>query len=125
VDLGLETPDHPIWVRGESVMTGELVNNLIDNALRYGGKQVTLRVTEQETGVELSVEDDGPGVPEAEAERIFERFYRVPGSKVDGSGLGLSIVREIAHGLGARCGYRSRDGGGACFYIRFPKAVQA
>lgn len=125
VDLGLETPEHPLLVRGESIMTGELINNLIDNALRYGGKQITLRVTEQEAGVELSVEDDGPGVPAAEAERIFERFYRVPGSKVDGSGLGLSIVREIAHGLGARCGYRQREGGGACFYVRFPKVVPA
>ena len=62
-------------------------------------------------------------VTAAEAERIFERFYRMPGSRLDGSGLGLSIVREIAHGLGARCGYRSREGGGACFYVRFPKAA--
>jgi signal transduction histidine kinase len=55
--------------------------------------------------------------------RIFERFYRAPGSKAGGSGLGLSIVREIAHGSGAECGYRPREGGGACFFIRFPKAA--
>ena len=123
VDLGLETPDHPLTVCGEPVMAGELVNNLIDNALRYGGAQITLRVTEQGEWVELSVEDDGPGVPVAEAEQVFERFYRVPGSKVDGSGLGLAIVREIAHGCGASCGYRPREGGGACFFVRFPKAA--
>lgn len=122
VDLGLETPEHPIHVHGEPLMIGELINNLIDNALHYGGSQVTLRVAQTEQGVELSVEDDGPGVPEAEAGRIFERFYRVPGSKVDGSGLGLSIVREIAHGCGAECGYRPRPGGGACFYVNFPKS---
>ena len=122
VDLGLETPEHPIHVHGEPVMTGELINNLIDNALRYGGAQITLRVAETEVGVELSVEDDGPGVPEGEAVRIFERFYRVPGNRLDGSGLGLSIVREIAHGYGAESGYRPREGGGACFYVIFPKA---
>ena len=121
VDLGLETPEHPIHVHGETVMIGEVINNLIDNALRYGGPQVTLRVAESESGVELSVEDDGAGVPKSEVERIFERFYRAPGSKAGGSGLGLSIVREIAHGNGAECGYRLREGGGACFYIRFPQ----
>ena len=121
-DLGLETPEYPIYVHGEPVMAGELINNLIDNALRYGGSRITLRITENETGVELAVEDDGPGVPAEEAERIFERFYRVPGSRLDGSGLGLSIVREIAHGCGAECGYRPREGGGACFFVSFPKA---
>jgi two-component system sensor histidine kinase TctE len=122
-DLGLETPEHPIYVLGEPVMTGELINNLIDNALRYGGPQITLSVAETEQGVELSVEDDGSGVAAAEAERIFERFYRVPGSKVDGSGLGLSIVREIARSHGAECGYSAREEGGARFYVRFPAAV--
>ncbi|MDE2600293.1 MAG: sensor histidine kinase N-terminal domain-containing protein [Rhodocyclaceae bacterium] len=125
VDLGLDTPAHPIFVRGEPLMTGELINNLIDNALRYGGAQITLRVSETPQGVELSVEDDGPGVPAAEAERVFERFYRVPGNKVDGSGLGLSIVREIAHGFGAECGYRQGAGGGACFFVLFPNTPEA
>ena len=87
-----------------------------------GSARITLRITENETGVELAVEDDGPGVPAEEAERIFERFYRVPGSRLDGSGLGLSIVREIAHGCGAECGYRPREGGGACFFVSFPRA---
>ena len=123
VDLGLETPEHPLYVLGEPVMTGELINNLIDNALRYGGSQITLSVAALDDGIELAVEDDGPGVPDSETEKIFERFYRVPGSKLDGSGLGLSIVREIAHGNGAECGYRPRVGGGACFFVRFPKAA--
>ena len=121
-DLGLETPEHPIYIHGEPVMIGEVINNLIDNALRYGGAQITLRVAETEAAVELAVEDDGAGVPEGEKERIFERFYRVPGSKLDGSGLGLSIVREIAHGAGAECGYRQGAQGGACFFVVFPKA---
>ncbi|HTH94362.1 MAG TPA: sensor histidine kinase N-terminal domain-containing protein [Rhodocyclaceae bacterium] len=120
-DLGLDTPDHPLYVLSEPIMTGELINNLIDNALRYGGPQITLRVADIGTMVELSVEDDGPGVAEHDAERIFERFYRAPGNKLDGSGLGLSIVREIARSYGAETGYRRSEEGGACFWVRFPK----
>ncbi len=122
VDLGLETPGHALYVTGEPVMLGEIMNNLIDNALRYGGEKITLQVVERDERIELSVEDDGPGVDIAERERIFERFYRVPGASVEGSGLGLSIVREIARTCGAECGYRDLPGGGACFYVSFPRA---
>ena len=103
-------------------MLGEVINNLIDNSLRYGGQKITLKVIERDERVELSVEDDGPGVDAADHERIFERFYRVPGAHVEGSGLGLSIVREIARSCGAECGYRDLPGGGACFYVSFPRA---
>lgn len=122
-DLGLDTPGHAIAISAEPVMIGELINNLIDNALRYGGKHITLKVLEKDQRVELAVEDDGPGVSPAESQRIFERFYRVPGASVDGSGLGLSIVREIARAAGAECGYRDLSGGGACFYVSFAKAA--
>lgn len=123
VDLGLDTPAQPLYVQGEGVMLGELINNLIDNALHYGGPHITLRVASlPEGGVELSVEDDGQGVPAEEEARIFERFYRAPGSSGDGSGLGLAIVREIARGFGAEAGYRRGTEGGACFFVRFDPA---
>lgn len=124
-DLGLEAPEHPLYIEGEPLMIGELINNLIHNALRYGGRQITLRVAEVDQGIELSVEDDGPGLSGVEKEKVFERFYRVGGSPVDGSGLGLPIVREIARSHGGECGYRQREGGGACFFVRFPKAKAA
>ena len=71
--------------------------NFVDNALRYTGHggHVTVRVLAH-NGVVLSVEDDGPGIPIEERERVFERFYRVLGTGEQGSGLGLPIVREIA-----------------------------
>lgn len=100
IDLGFEQPGHPIMVLGNPVMLRELLSNLIDNALRYtpAGGHVTVRVrTNKEEGLAiLEVEDTGPGIPPAERPHVFERFYRILGSNVEGSGLGLSIVREIA-----------------------------
>jgi two-component system sensor histidine kinase TctE len=100
IDLGFEQPDHAIMVQGNAVMLRELLSNLIDNALRYTppGGSVTVRVCPGEGGglALLEVEDTGPGIAPAERSHVFERFYRILGSNVAGSGLGLSIVREIA-----------------------------
>lgn len=86
-------------------MLRELLNNLVDNALRYtpAGGAVTLRVRadNNERKAVIEVEDTGPGIPAAERSHVFERFYRILGSASDGSGLGLSIVREIAQQHGA------------------------
>jgi two-component system sensor histidine kinase TctE len=75
-----------------------MLTNLIDNALRYtqSGGQVTVRLACHQETIVMEVEDNGPGIPEGERERVFERFYRVLGSSKDGCGLGLAIVREIA-----------------------------
>lgn len=106
IDLGFEQPGHPIMVLGNPVMLRELLSNLIDNALRYtpGGGSVTVRVRANavEEQAILEVEDTGPGIPPAERAHVFERFYRILGSNVEGSGLGLSIVREIAQQHDAR-----------------------
>lgn len=96
VDLGFELEDS--WTRGDALQLKELLANLLDNALAYGapGGQVTVRTRPESGRAELEVEDDGPGIPLPEAERVFERFYRMPGTPGDGCGLGLAIVREIA-----------------------------
>ena len=79
-------------------MLREALANLIDNALRYTPPQgvVTVRSGMRGAFAILEVEDNGPGIPRDERERIFERFYRIPGSSSEGCGLGLAIVREIA-----------------------------
>ena len=86
-------------VHGLPVLLGELVRNLVDNALLYtpAGGTVTVRVTEDPFGqvVVLQVEDSGPGIPPAGREKVFQPFYRAPGTGVEGSGLGLAIVQEI------------------------------
>lgn len=98
IDLGYEGAEQAAWVEGNLALLRELVVNLVDNAVRYtpAGGRVTVRVAAGER-VLLEVEDTGIGIPEADRERVFERFYRVLGTETEGSGLGLPIVRGIAH----------------------------
>lgn len=117
-DLGLAVEVPTATVSGDATLLAELIGNLIDNALRYGGPNITLSVATT-PHPELSVRDDGPGIPEPERQRVFERFHRVPGSPGDGSGLGLSIVSEIAAAHGAVVGLETPDGGGLCVCVRF------
>ena len=98
IDLGFESADSDFLIAGNGLLLGEMLNNLIDNALRYtpSGGHVTVRISRDDETVVLEVEDNGPGIQECERERVFERFYRVLGSNQKGCGLGLSIVREVA-----------------------------
>ena len=123
VDLGFAGDPGPVWLLGHEPLVGEMLNNLIDNALRYGarsGQSVTVRLT-SDPQPEIAVEDEGPGVPPEERSRIFERFHRVSGTAAGGAGLGLAIVREIARSHGAEAWVEpGADGRGAVFRVRFP-----
>jgi signal transduction histidine kinase len=117
---GAEASGQPVVLRGDARLLRRLVKNLLDNARRHGGgAQVEARVERLDAGARLRVSDRGPGVPEAERERIFEPFYRPPGAPETGSsyGLGLALVRQIAraHGGDARC--LGREGGGTVFEV--------
>jgi two-component system sensor histidine kinase TctE len=113
-------------IAGHPLLLRELMNNLIDNALRYTprGGSVTVRVVADGRRVLLEVEDSGPGIPDGERDLVFERFYRVLGTGVDGSGLGLPIVREIAAQHGATVEVDDARPGetppGAQFTVSFP-----
>ena len=102
IDFGYEGAppgDLSLRIKGHRLLLGEMLRNLIDNALSCTppGGTVTVRVAGAATQhVLLQVEDSGPGIPVAEREKVFRPFYRVLGTPVDGSGLGLAIVREIA-----------------------------
>ena len=123
IDLGFEAPKEPAMVLGQSVLLGEALKNLIDNALRHvpDGGHVTVRVVGAASRVDLEVEDDGPGVPGDQRDRVLERFYRLPGDKSEGCGLGLAIVKEIADSHGARITLASgRDDRGLLVRISFP-----
>ena len=121
-------------VQGNPILLKEMVRNLVDNAINYtpsseerpGVITVRLLVDSYSQSLVVHVEDNGPGISTAEKERIFEPFYRALGSNVDGSGLGLSIVREIAQSHGATVSVDMAHPGqtppGACFTIRFAKA---
>jgi len=124
VDLGYEG-DSTAEIRGEEFLIKELLTNLIDNAMKYGkprGK-ITVSLRNAPGAVMLTVEDDGPGVPPQEREKVFDRFYRIPGTKGDGCGLGLSIVHQIAKAHGAAVRLMDAPGdGGLRVEIRFPAA---
>ena len=97
IELSFDAPEQALFVEGDKVLLTELLNNLLDNAIIYGHQQgnILVRLTDQPVSC-LTVEDDGPGIDDTECDKIFERFYRVPGSPGNGCGLGLAIVKEIA-----------------------------
>jgi signal transduction histidine kinase len=101
-----------------------MVTNLLDNARRYAASRVTLDVASVEGWAVLTVRDDGPGVPESERERIFERFVRLDearGRGAGGFGLGLAIVSDLSRHYGGSIGVRDADpGSGAEFVLRLP-----
>jgi two-component system sensor histidine kinase TctE len=96
MDLGYEGEDH-LSIQGDALQLREALSNLIDNALRYTsrGSSITLRVNRLADGVRLAVEDNGPGLNDADMEHVFQRFWRAS-EQPGGCGLGLAIVREIA-----------------------------
>lgn len=98
IDLGFEGSTMPSMIHGDSVSLTEMLNNLIDNAIRYTQTDghITVSISATQHGTELIVEDNGPGIAPENRERVFERFYRILGSGQSGSGLGLAIVAEVA-----------------------------
>ena len=121
--IQLETNAATAMVRGDRDLLGILLRNLADNAIRYSPPQsrVTISCVQHEHYVELMVNDQGVGVRPEERGRILERFYRVSGSQVYGSGLGLSIVRRITDLHSANIEVRSGEHDrGLAIVLRFP-----
>ncbi|MFM2005035.1 MAG: hypothetical protein RLZZ09_690, partial [Pseudomonadota bacterium] len=121
MDLAFDAPQTPVEVTGDGTLLRELLNNLLDNALRYGRKSGHIVVEIAiHPSTRLRIRDDGPGLSPAESERVLERFYRVPGSPGDGCGLGLAIVKEIADLHQARLSIQANDhDSGLCVEIQF------
>lgn len=124
IDLGFEGSGQPLVILADRDRLRELVNNLIDNAIRYSqeGGRVTVRTSAAgDAQRRLAISDDGPAIPVQERERIFERFHRLLGTQEDGSGLGLAIVSEIASLHEARIELEEdTDGVGNTFCVIFP-----
>jgi two-component system sensor histidine kinase TctE len=121
IDLGYEGA--PAAVQGDASSLTEMLNNLIDNAIRYtppgGNITVSVSVNTRQAGVH--VEDNGPGIEPQHRKQVFERFYRILGSGQSGSGLGLAIVAEVAKRHGAEIRLESGTGGtGTRISVFFP-----
>ena len=119
--LSVEIAATPVVRHVDGDAVSQIVVNLIDNAVKYAadGKQLDVRVAADGTVI---VADRGPGVPKRDRERVFERFYRCDDSlaaKSSGSGLGLSIARRLAEGMGGHLVCTAREGGGAEFRLSF------
>jgi len=114
-------------VAGDAAKLHDVLRNLIENASNYSPEGATIEVAARRTDglIAITLADRGPGVPEADLPRIFERFYRVDRSRTrdpGGTGLGLSIVRHLVELHGGRVSAANRPGGGAVFTVRLPAA---
>ncbi|MEO6761559.1 MAG: HAMP domain-containing sensor histidine kinase [Candidatus Saccharimonadales bacterium] len=114
-------------VRVEPNLYGQIVNNLLTNAINYtpSGGQIKLKLSRAETGYQLDVTDNGIGVPDSAHGKLFKRFYRADNAKrvtSDGTGLGLYLIQKILDGLGGDIWYDSIEGQGASFHVIIPLA---
>ncbi|TWT34534.1 sensor histidine kinase [Blastopirellula retiformator] len=127
--LALHAKLQPSWVKGNVEHLRQVVNNLLDNAVKFtpegGGIDVTLRRSADQSTVELAIADNGYGIPTEEHDKVFERFFRgdghrVPGEPTQGTGLGLSICAAVIHSHNGEIKVESAPGEGATFRITLP-----
>ena len=115
-------------VPGDARQLAQITANLLDNALRYTppGGCVAISALADAGGARIEVIDEGPGLPESELEKVFERFYRAPGDATEGSGLGLAVVRGIAESLGGRVWLENRsERRGLIVHVWLPRVINA
>jgi len=127
IDLGVIVEDSSIMARGNALLLREMLANLVDNAIRYtqAGGRVTVRLGQTAEAIVLSVEDDGPGIPPQDRERAFQRFQRLGDPAIDGCGLGLAIVREIAEAHSASVAIDTgSEGVGTRVSVRFAVPIE-
>lgn len=125
IELGLDAPESLPRVSGDEDKLRQVLLNLIDNAIKYSpdGGRVGIRIEQRDSGVRIAVSDEGLGIPHADQQRIFGKFYRVDPQQtrgVGGTGLGLYISRELVRHMGGRVTVTSREGHGSTFVVDLP-----
>ena len=130
VRLVVDVPDHVPSVRGDQARLGQVVVNLVHNAIKFSpdGGDVTVRVRAEDGEVRTIVADHGIGIPRGALERVFERFYKVDRARQrpeigGGTGLGLAIARHVIDGHGGRIWVESTEGDGSTFTFALPVAT--
>ena len=124
----LDLPPEPLEVEADREKLRQIVTDLVDNAVKYSpeGGTVTVSAQRREDSVEVSVDDEGIGIPESERARIFAKFYRAESAGRDlasaGTGLGLFIAKELLEAMHGRIWVRPREGPGSSFVFTLPLA---
>lgn len=123
-DVQLQVPAEPAFVRADPLMLGQVLDNLVDNALKYAaaGRWIGVSVVADGSRVRVEVSDRGEGVPPDEWARIFDKFYRRKATRHRGAGLGLAIVRRIVEDHRGTVDVTSRTGHGTTLTVTLPKA---
>jgi signal transduction histidine kinase len=127
-EIAFDAPPAVTTVRCDESLLRQVLVNLVENALKYSlnGGRIEVRVLNESASVQIEVEDEGLGIPSAEQERIFEKFYRLDAAMtrgVGGSGLGLYISREIVTQMGGSLSVRSVPDVGSTFTVTLPRRV--
>jgi signal transduction histidine kinase len=125
INIAFNVEPSAATIHADATKLHDALRNLVENAVNHSPIGGTVELSARGNGghVEMSVADSGPGVPEADLERVFERFYRVDTSRTSdpgGTGLGLSIVRHLVELHGGTARAANRSSGGAVFTIRLP-----
>ena len=124
VDLVVASPPEPLLIEGDPDRIGQVISNLLENAIRYANTKIVLNVRSLDDGIELSVTDDGPGISTEDLPHVFERLYvsrHQPLERESGSGLGLAIVKELVTAMGGEAQIFSTLGSGTTIKVIFPK----
>ncbi|OGZ55101.1 MAG: hypothetical protein A3F85_04445 [Candidatus Ryanbacteria bacterium RIFCSPLOWO2_12_FULL_44_26] len=128
IDVTAErTPADPFTISVDELKLRWMLENLIDNAIRYShkGGKVHIRLSKKDGKVRWEIQDEGVGIPEVDQKKIFQKFFRSDNAftmKTEGSGLGLFIVKSFAEVMGGKVGFVSKEGKGTTFYLVFPAA---
>ena len=122
VEIHCEVPEDLPLVWGNGARLGQVVGNLLDNAIKYTPPhgEIRLRLYQEREYLRMDVEDNGPGIPAADLPRVFEKFYRAQADGAPGTGLGLSIARSIVQAHGGQIWAENRPGKGAIFAVLLP-----
>ena len=125
MELSLDDPPQPFELQADPERIGVVLANLLGNAVRHTppGGRVVARVQRANDGARFEIQDTGEGIPAQYQERIFERFFQVPGSKRGGVGLGLYISREVVRAHGGEMGATSEVGKGSTFWFTLPATL--
>lgn len=119
-EIEFDGPRTPVWVQGDALALSRVLMNLIQNAMMHAGDEGTISVAVNTLG-ELTVSDEGHGIPVEERDRIFEPFYRTRPSST-GTGLGLHLARQVVERHGGNIDVIDAESGGACFRVKLPRA---